>query len=99
TALGRLEPMLAHAEPEQRRRAVKELVALRAPGVVPLFVRALGDEDWRVRKEASSLTPRVEPKEELVQALSHALSDRENIGLRNAVVEALVSLGPDAVSP
>jgi HEAT repeat protein len=98
-SLAEIEPLFSGGEPEERRLALKELVAIRGAGVVPLFVRALGDDDWRVRKEAASLTPRVEPKEELFAALSNALDDRENIGLRNAAVEAFVSLGPDAVDP
>lgn len=97
--LDRIAPMLAHEEPEQRRVAVKELVGLREDGVVALFVRALGDEDWRVRKEAATLAPHVEPKEELFAKLKAALDDKQNIGLRNAAVEALVNLGPDAVTP
>ncbi len=95
--LSRLLPLLRHEESEARRVALSELVALRAPGVVEAFVATLGDDDWRVRKEAASLTPRVEPRDELLVALARALDDKENIGLRNAAVEALVSLGPDAV--
>lgn len=97
--LAELASTLEHDEPEQRRVALQRLVLLREEGVVQLFVRSLGDEDWRVRKEAVSLAPRVEPKERLLRELSRALDDKENIGLRNAAVEALVSLGPDAVVP
>ena len=95
--LAELTTVLDQDEPEQRRIALQQLVSLRGEGVVELFVRSLGDDDWRVRKEAVSLTPRVEPKDRLLRLLSVALQNNENIGLRNAAVEALVSLGPDAV--
>src|SRR4029078_6880015 len=40
---------------------------------------------------------RVEPRTAVVFAVARALAERDNIGLRNAAVEALVLIGPDAV--
>lgn len=88
---------LADAEPEVRRLATKELPALTAPASCELLLVALGDADWRVRKEAATVASRVEPRMAVVFAIAGALGEREHIGLRNAAVEALVSIGPDAV--
>jgi len=88
---------LAHAEPEVRRVATQEIAALPAPESCDLLLLALADDDWRVRKEAASVAVRVEPRTAVVFAVARALGERDHIGLRNAAVEALVSIGPDAV--
>ncbi len=88
---------LAEMDPEARRRAAQEIPALPAPESCDLLLRALGDADWRVRKEAASIAPRVEPRTAVVFAVARALGERDAIGLRNAAVEALVLIGPDAV--
>lgn len=88
---------LADAAPEVRRLATQEIPALPAPESCDLLLVALGDSDWRVRKEAATVAAHVEPRTAVVFAVSRALGDRDDIGLRNAAVEALVSIGPDAV--
>jgi HEAT repeat protein len=88
---------LADAEVEIRRRAIQDIPALPAPESCELLLHALGDTDWRVRKEAAVVAPRVEPRTAVVFAVARALAERDNIGLRNAAVEALVHIGPDAV--
>ncbi len=88
---------LADPEPEVRRLATKEIPALPAPDSCDLLLVALGDADWRVRKEAATLAARVEPRTAVVFAIARVLGDRDDVGLRNAAVEALVSIGPDAV--
>ncbi len=88
---------LAEAEPEVRRRATQEIPALPAPESCELLLSALGDEDWRVRKEAAAVATKVEPRTAVVFAVARALAERENVGLRNAAVEALILIGPDAV--
>ena len=62
-----------------------------------LLLRALGDDDWRVRKEAAAISPSIDRRDEIVAALVTALEETVNIGLRNAAVEALVAIGPDAI--
>jgi HEAT repeat protein len=86
-------------DPESRRIATQQISRLRGPEATRLLLRALGDGDWRVRKEATNVAPGVEPRDEVVRALISALSEKENIGLRNAAVEALVEIGADAVGP
>ncbi len=88
---------LADPEVEVRRRATQDIPALPAPESCDLLLAALGDEDWRVRKEAAVVAPRVEPRTAVVFAVARALAERDNVGLRNAAVEALIHIGPDAV--
>ena len=88
---------LGDPEPEVRRVATQEIPALPAPESCDLLLVALGDVDWRVRKEAATIASRVEPRTAVVFAVARALGERDDIGLRNAAVEALVSIGPDAV--
>lgn len=88
---------LADPEPEIRRRAILDLPSLPHEHACELLLAALADADWRVRKEAAAVAARVEPRTAVVFALVRALGERDNVGLRNAAVEALVSVGPDAV--
>jgi HEAT repeat protein len=90
--------LLQQAEPEARRVAVQQIAKVRGSDAAELLLRALGDEDWRVRKEAAVVTPTIERRDEVVATLVAALEETVNIGLRNAAVEALVAIGPDAVA-
>jgi HEAT repeat protein len=92
-----LERALSSADPEERRRAVADLT--RAPeGERPgLLVRALGDADWRVRKEAVGVARSLAGSREVLEALVRVLGPGDNVGLRNATVEALGGFGSRAV--
>ena len=89
--------LLQQAEPEARRVAVRQIAKVRGPEAAELLLHALGDDDWRVRKETATVAPLLERREEVVAALVAALSETVNIGLRNAAVEALVAIGTEAV--
>jgi HEAT repeat protein len=89
--------LLDQAEPEARRIAVQQIAKVRGRHAPELLIRALGDDDWRVRKEATLVAPSLEHREEVIAALVAALEETVNVGLRNAAVEALVVIGPDAV--
>lgn len=89
-----LDAALASDDPETRRLAVTRLAEAGTPA---LLVRALGDEDWRVRKEAAHAARAMARRADVVHALGDALDDRHNVGLRNAAVEALVLIGRDSV--
>jgi HEAT repeat protein len=89
--------LLQQAEPEARRVAVQQIQKVRGRDAPELLLRALADDDWRVRKEGALVAPVLEAREEVVAALVAALEETVNIGLRNAAVEALVAIGPDAV--
>lgn len=88
---------LAREDPEQRRLAATALSKVRPPEACELLVMALRDADWRVRKEAAAQAATIEPRTAVVYAVSRLLDEREDVGLRNAAVEALVQIGPDAV--
>lgn len=90
--------LLQQSEPEARRVAVQQIAKVRGREAPELLLCALGDDDWRVRKEATLIAPGLEHREEVVASLVAALEDTVNIGLRNAAVEALVAIGPDAIS-
>ena len=77
--------------------AVRQIAKVRGREAAELLLHALGDEDWRVRKETAAVAPLLERREEVVASLVAALSETVNIGLRNAAVEALVAIGSEAV--
>ncbi|HSY22622.1 MAG TPA: HEAT repeat domain-containing protein [Polyangiaceae bacterium] len=89
--------LLDQTEPEARRVAVQQIAKVHGSEGPELLLRALGDEDWRVRKEGTVVAPTLDRREEVVAALVAALEETYNIGLRNAAVEALIAVGPDAV--
>jgi HEAT repeat protein len=89
--------LLQQAEPEARRVAVQQIAKVPGRDAPDLLLRALADDDWRVRKEAAAMAPALDRREEVVAVLVAALEETVNIGLRNAAVEALVAVGPDAV--
>ncbi len=98
TAEVSLEMLLVDPDPEVRRLGAQRLGERSGAAAIALLSRALGDEDWRVRKEAAAVAAVVEPRAEVVAALALLLAERENVGQRNSVVEALVHLGSDAVA-
>jgi HEAT repeat protein len=90
---------LEQRDPESRRIATQAIAHVRTDEAIALLLSALKDDDWRVRKEAAKVAPNVESRRELIVALVATLNEKENIGLRNAAVEALVAIGSDAVVP
>jgi HEAT repeat protein len=103
-----LEAAFASEDPESRRRAVEFVRdSLLAPGgqdpgsaaiaSARYLLRALGDSDWRVRKEAIDVVRRLAPGPELLSGLVLAFEPGDNVGLRNAAVEALGAFGESAV--
>ena len=92
-----IELRLASPDPEERRLAAQALAREAPSGAPGMLVAALGDSDWRVRKEAAQSAVVLSRRDDVLQAVAAALGDKTNIGLRNAAVEALVSVGPEAV--
>ncbi|HLV65892.1 MAG TPA: HEAT repeat domain-containing protein [Polyangiaceae bacterium] len=95
-----LESLLASRDPEERRQATASLFgrASDSPaGAARLVLRALGDDDWRVRKEAVAAALALSPSRELLDQLVSALGAGDNVGLRNAAVEAIAGYGQEAV--
>jgi HEAT repeat protein len=86
---------LLDASPEVRRRALRELALLPRADAVRLGLLALGDGDWRVRKEAVNVLDELGDADGLVAALLAAIEQEDNVGLRNAAAEALARVrGP-----
>jgi HEAT repeat protein len=89
---------LASGDPEQRRRAVESLPDLAAEAEAAAhLLKALGDDDWRVRKQAVEVAIALAPSHELLSGLVSVLLPGDNVGLRNAAVEALGAYGQAAV--
>lgn len=90
------------SEDEETRRAAVASVGPAAgepQAALALLVEAMGDESWRVRKEAAARAASWADRPEAAAALVGALAEPENVGRRNAVIEALVQLGSAAVAP
>lgn len=90
---------LEAVDAEERRQATSLIAELPLHDGLPLLLRALGDSDWRVRKEATCASRAFVPAPALVSALVSALDPGENVGLRNAAVEVLGSCGSAATEP
>ena len=68
------------------------------PEVMELLFRAMGDDSWRVRKEAVSVVLQAQPLQaEELEALIALLRSADNAGLRNSAVESLERIGVPAV--
>jgi len=94
----RCQELLSSENPEERRRATASLAALTGPAAVEALLRALGDVDWRVRKEAVTAAVEMAADPVVLQALVEVLASRdEDVGRRNAAVEALAGFGIAAV--
>lgn len=103
-----LEVGFASDDPESRRRAVdflretlrdprSEELSLEGDAPARYLLRALGDSDWRVRKQAVEVARALAPSPELLRYLVAALEPGDNVGLRNAAVEALGAFSEHAV--
>ena len=104
-----IEAAFASEDPESRRRAVEFLrETLKDPrseesspdsdAPARYLLRALGDDDWRVRKQSIEVVRALAPSPELLAGLLRTLEPGDNVGLRNAAVEALGAFGESAVA-
>ena len=91
-----LREALVDADPEVRRRAVVHASAEPSAEIGPLLLAALGDDDWRVRKEAVQVVHRRAVELDLIESLVQSICQGENVGLRNAALDVLEALGPSA---
>lgn len=89
---------------EERRLSLKSLSPEEeGAGAEEILMRlraGLGDEDWRVRKEAVASAARcTELGEALFDLLIEGVVQRENVGLRNSSIEALAKIGKSTLEP
>ncbi len=95
--LQKLGKSLSSSDEEKRRLAVTGLAGYPIAEIKGHLFQALGDESWRVRKEAVELLSGFSFSRGMIEELIALLRSRDNAGLRNAAVEILVRLGKDAV--
>lgn len=94
--LRELERRLQSPDEEIRLAAVREFSGTGEPNV-GLLLRALGDESWRVRKEAVENFLSRPGAASLAGEIVELLHSEDNAGLRNAAVEILIGLGSAAL--
>ncbi len=91
-------PLTSAAEDEEvRRRTVQEQLGVPLDRCRELLRAALGDDSWRVRKEAVEVLVAARPGRDEIDGFIDLLRHEENAGLRNATSELLVRLGKRAV--
>jgi HEAT repeat protein len=93
----RVGASVASSDPEERRLGASLLASVDPETAAVSLTLLLGDDDWRVRKEAVASAAALAPAPAVLRALVDALQPSENVGLRNAAVEALAAYGIDAV--
>jgi hypothetical protein len=84
---------LESTDAEERRQALHRIGSMSVEDAMPLLLRALGDEIWRVRKEASAVAQTFATEPLLIRTLVAALGTSQDVGLRNAAVEVLAASG------
>ncbi|HKZ16333.1 MAG TPA: HEAT repeat domain-containing protein [Geobacteraceae bacterium] len=95
--LHKLKKLLSSSDEETRRIAVVGLAEYPVGETKEYLFQALGDESWRVRKEAVELLSVSFFSSDMTEELIALLRSQDNAGLRNAAVEILVRLGAKAV--
>ena len=96
--MSELEEAMRSDDPEERRRATSALPSAPDGERGALLIRALGDVDWRVRKEGARVAASVAEDWGLLPELVDGLCQGENVGLRNSALEVLERLGPRAAN-
>jgi len=96
-----LKQRLVGESAEVRRRAVLEVVEIaqkHPQEAINLVILALGDEDWRVRKEAAFISAQMAAWTGMIDRLIDAMIQEDNVGLRSAAAEALSASGENAIT-
>ena len=90
------EDSLKNNDPEVRRQALKDLQSRsEKPNIVPVLIKSLGDENWRVRNTAVEMLLDIRD-ENIIKQLINTLY-QENANARNSSIEALIELGSEAI--
>lgn len=102
--LAQLAAVFRDGEEEDRLSTVQKLS--REPedlgerrAVLALLVEVMGDDSWQVRKEAVTAALQWADTTLLASTLVDAMSEPDNIGRRNAVIEGVMKLGPICIDP
>jgi len=97
--LAGLRERMESSDPEERRRALARVGAGEGSDVLALLVVALGDDHWRVRKEAVAWLVGASDPAAAARAVVPVLASTDDVGQRNSAIEALTKLGSPAVAP
>lgn len=97
-ALDILKERLSSGDEESRRNAVALLWEYPFDEVRELIFLSMGDESWRIRKEALDILFRYDLDEAVMEELVGLLRSNDNAGLRNSACEALERLGESCLS-
>ena len=97
--LQEIRSALQSADEEIRRSALHLLRENRSPDAQSIIFTAMGDESWRVRKEAVECYINSKPDLDSVEQLLNLLRDEDNAGLRNSAAETVIRLGSVCAMP
>ncbi|MDW8281492.1 MAG: HEAT repeat domain-containing protein [Myxococcales bacterium] len=101
-ALADIAAVLRHGDEQARLEAVRRLPDAGDPGssdVLALLEEALGDDSFRVRKEAVRVALAWRDQARLAERMVEVLAEPDNVGRRNAALEIVTGLGLLALEP
>ncbi len=93
-----IQRLMSSDDEENRLAALRLLCPSGAAADPRALFGALGDESWRIRKEATKLFLASQGAPELSGEIAGLLYSDDNAGLRNTAVEILIALGRRAVA-
>jgi HEAT repeat protein/chemotaxis signal transduction protein len=94
-----IQTIFQSADEETRRRVIQDLRGRPLQEICRLLFSAMGDESWRIRKEAVEVFISSDPGESMIDNLLELLRNEDNAGLRNSAAEAVTRLGERATAP
>jgi HEAT repeat protein len=94
-----IQNIFQSADEETRRRIIQDLRGRPLQDICTLLFSAMGDESWRVRKEAVEVFVSSSSEENIIINLLELLRNEDNAGLRNSAAEAVTKLGDRAIIP
>lgn len=98
-SLQEIRSLLQSDDDEARRSALPLLRNYPCQDSQALYFAAMGDESWRVRKEAVECYVSSKPGLDSVEQLLNLLRNEDNAGLRNSAAEAVIRLGAMCATP
>ena len=87
-----IEKALHSADEETRRDALRALQGSKLTDIRGLLFTAMGDDSWRVRKEAVEAFIAAGPDDDSIGGLLDLLRNEDNAGLRNSAAEAIIKM-------
>jgi HEAT repeat protein len=97
--LPNIQTALQSDDEEIRRKSIQSMRGIPLQNSCDLLFSAMGDESWRIRKEAVELFIASDPEEEMIARLLELLRCEDNAGLRNSAAEAVTRLGARTSNP